>query len=146
MPAIARLAENGVKCGKQHGGPGDRNDPARNGQSRCVRCCDVIKERACNDGTDDTQTEIHHDTANGAVEEPTSKAASGKSEQAEDNDWHDTLMKAAARPRRSRPAIQDANELNSDYRGAPRRTKLTIANRMTAPRNDTSKLGTLKLL
>jgi hypothetical protein len=32
------------------------------------------------------------------------------------------------------------------YRGTPRRTRLTTASRMTAPRNETSKLGTLKLL
>jgi hypothetical protein len=39
-----------------------------------------------------------------------------------------------------------ANQLNSHYRGAPRRTRLTMTRRMTAPRNDTSKLGPLKLL
>ena len=39
-----------------------------------------------------------------------------------------------------------ANESNSHYRGTPRRTRLTIASRITAPRNETSKLAVLKLL
>jgi hypothetical protein len=46
----------------------------------------MVEERACNDGPDDTHTEIHHDSDPGAVEEPVSEAANGKSEQDEDNE------------------------------------------------------------
>lgn len=76
-----------MACCKQYDCAGERsNQRARGVESRSTRRCNVVEERACNDGPDDTHTEIHHGSDPGAVEEPVSEAANGKSEQDEDND------------------------------------------------------------
>jgi len=79
---MTRLAKHGVISGQRHGGPGDPT----NGQSGNVRCSDVAEERACSDGTGDTEREIYCYVDAGAVEELASEGVDGNSEQDEDDD------------------------------------------------------------
>ncbi len=72
-------------CGQQCGRPSDRNEPARNIQLRRANPDGVVEEQACSEGADDTQTKIQQKTEKGVVEEPASKAASGKADHDEDD-------------------------------------------------------------
>jgi len=73
-----------VVRGEQYGGPGNRNQHARNIESRSAHSNDVVKERTCSDCANHTQAKIQQDTGNGAVEEPASEAASSKADHDED--------------------------------------------------------------
>jgi len=85
-PAITRVAEC-VGCGEQHRGPGERsNERARDIEFRSARRCSVAEEQACNDGADDSQSEVQHDTLARTLEEPEGDVAGDESEKHEDND------------------------------------------------------------
>jgi hypothetical protein len=85
-PPIAGVAEC-VACGEQHGGPGERSyERARDIEFRSARRCNVVEEQACNDGADDTQSEVQHDSPAGTLAEPEGDVAGDESEKDEDND------------------------------------------------------------
>jgi hypothetical protein len=78
-PAITRVAQC-VGCGEQHGGPGERsNERARDIGFRSAHRCNVLEEQTCHDGADDTQSEVHHDTLAGTLEEPEGDIAGDES-------------------------------------------------------------------
>src|SRR3984893_11831170 len=85
-PPITRVAEC-VACREQHGCPGERSyERALHIELRSPRRCNVVEKQACNDGADDTQSEVQHDTLAGTLAEPEGDVAGDESEKDEDND------------------------------------------------------------